>query len=192
MVKAPWWRVAGWEHVAPEVREQLSAAAEEMVAMLPFADLVREPQVVGSYARMRAQLHSDLDLHLEMLDYADPPPTLVRHPDIAQRLAEFIAAQRQALGVRIDLSIRHHSEVAAGKQVFGLRSGVWFNKVAGEASSAYIDYNPRNGERTVRCRRGGRFSIDRDPWEFEIEKWAQRYGDAYQRFGFTEDTAWQR
>ena len=64
MIKHPALRVKSIQQVAPEILDEVEADVEYCVGLSPYADLIVDLEILGSYATGRARLHSDLDINL--------------------------------------------------------------------------------------------------------------------------------
>lgn len=208
MIKRPAMRVRDYAHLLPAVRAEILADLEEVAALLPVT--IGDFEVTGSYARGRAQLHSDLDVNLagDSLDgYRAIRRSARESRDEWRRAIARLKEMWRKWGMRIDLAVEAPTVRAITvKQCYRMRAGTWHHR---DLSQTYPRMDKRlDGEWYERPRvlvgqprlEHGWFDEDQnfvrmtredqDPYFAQVETWAARYGPRLLRYGATPETAW--
>lgn len=206
MIKHPALRVRSVLHIDSTILSTLALKIEQVVALTPFADLVTDVCVVGSYARECAELHSDIDLNL---DTGTEENRLLARQRITENKAQFRTAiallqtiQRQ-YGIRIDLALQHADMKAVPKMSYSLRTRTLFG-----TERRKMDVDWQTGEATERPNQPrpedfslniGVFDLEDgarpfdpakdDPWKKELASWRTLYGANLLEYGQTPETA---
>lgn len=203
-MKHPRWRVAAIDiiqRLAPDVLDNLQEQLETAVLLLPSKDLIVDFEVTGSYARRTAQLHSDLDMNLSTGSkeaVKENAQILQRHTNKFRDWHQSMRNIGQSLGIRFEFAFEHFAIKSLDfKQCFSLRQRKSFNTDTTRAYNDFWKLYPDGWKAKQKAqgrdyRRSATGDIAPDPWEDEIAEWAARYGQYYQHFGSTPDTAWGR
>lgn len=205
MVKHPGLRVRSITQVAQSVVSDIARGIEEVISLLPFASLVTDISVIGSYARGCAELHSDLDINI---DTGTEENRLLAKEKINIQSDEFrksiqlLHTIEKQFGIHIDLSIQHASMREVQKMAFSLRE----NRLYG-TETRRVDIDPTTRvatERILRPSRSAKLSIGvfdanvgyrqfnpaaDDPWISELRTWRGLYGENFLEYGRTQETA---
>lgn len=206
MIKHPALRVRSVLHIVPAVLDAMAVKMEQLVALTPFADLVTDISVPGSYARECAELHSDLDLNLDT--GTEENRLLARKrikenkPQFRKALA-FLRSLEKQYGIRIDIALQHADIKAVPKMSYSLRTRTLFG-----TERRKMDVDWQTGVATERIRppllRQPKLSIGvpdddlgarpfnplvDDPWLSELPTWRRRYGANLLEYGKTPETA---
>lgn len=206
MIKHPALRVRSVLHITPAVLDALAVKMEQLIALTPFADLVTDICIVGSYARGCAELHSDLDFNL---DTGTEENRLLARQRITENKAQFRTAiallqtiQRQ-YGIRIDLALQHADMKAVPKMSYSLRTRTLFGT---ERRKMDVDWQTREATERQNQPDPADFSLNvgvfdledgsrpfdpvkDDPWKSELATWRTLYGANLLEYGQTPETA---
>lgn len=184
----------------------MAVKMEQLIALTPFADLVTDINIVGSYARGCAELHSDIDINL---DTGTEENRLLARELIQANTAQFRKAiallqtiQRE-YGIRIDLALQHADMKAVPKMSYSLRTHTLFG-----TERRKMDVDWQTGEATERQNQPdpadfslnvGVFDLEDgtrpfdpakdDPWKKELATWRTLYGANLLEYGQTPETA---
>ena len=205
-VKHPALRVRSVLHIDSAFLDTLALKMEQFVLLTPFADLVTDISIVGSYARECAELHSDIDINL---DTGTEENRLIARELIRENEAQFTKAvvllktiQRQ-YGVRIDIFLQHADMKVVPKMSYSLRTRTVFG-----TERRKMDVDWQTGEATERLNQPdpadyslnvGVFDLENgarpfdpakdDPWKKELPTWRALYGANLLEYGATPETA---
>lgn len=204
MIKHPAFRVQSITQVAPEILDEFLADLKNVADASPLRGLLTDYEVVGSYARGAAQLHSDIDINL-----ATPSPELnlaIRAGFRANAEATSVALENMQdvwdkWGLRIDISLQHWTAKVTPKMCFSLPTKTLYGTetrrfdILPDGSIRYRPTNPNYQPKfsvSIWDDVLGDFRdfdpmVD-DPWASELDTWRQRYGANFLEFGVTAET----
>lgn len=205
MIKHPALRVRSVLHIDSAFLDTLALKMEQFVLLTPFADLVTDINIVGSYARECAELHSDIDINL---DTGTEENRLLARELIKNNQAQFrkaivfLKTVEKLYGMRIDIALQHANMKAVPKMSYSLL----FRELFG-TERRKMDVDWETGEATERINPPllrqptlsiGVFDADLgarpfdpitdDPWKRELANWRTLYGANLLEYGQTPET----
>lgn len=205
MIKHPALRVRSVLHIDSAFLDTLALKMEQFVLLTPFADLVTDINIIGSYARECAELHSDIDFNL---DTGTEENRLLARELIKNNQAKFrkaivfLKTVEKLYGVRLDIALQHADMKAVPKMSYSLL----FRELFG-TERRKMDVDWETGEATERINPPllreptlsiGVFDADLgarpfnpitdDPWKRELANWRTLYGANLLEYGQTPET----
>lgn len=206
MIKHPALRVRSVLHITPAVLDAMAVKMEQFVALTPFVDVVTDINIVGSYARECAELHSDIDINL---DTGTEENRLLARELIKNNQAQFrkavvfLKTVEKLYGVRLDIALQHADMKAVPKMSYSLRTRTLFG-----TERRKMDVDWQTGEATERQNQPdpadfslnvGVFDLEDgtrpfdpakdDPWKTELPTWRTLYGANLLEYGQIPETA---
>lgn len=205
-IKHPAFRARSISLVDQATLIAIADKMEQFVSLTPFAHLVTDINIVGSYARGCAELHSDLDINL---DTGTEENRLLARDLIRQNKSQFAKAiavlqflQKQ-YGMRFEIALQHASMKEVPKMSYSLRTRTLFG-----TERRKMDVDWQTGEATERQNQPdpadfslnvGVFDLEDgsrpfdpakdDPWKKELPTWRTLYGANLLEYGNTPETS---
>jgi hypothetical protein len=212
VIKHPAFRLRSIADADAPLLAGLLADLEEYGRLTPFAELITDFEVVGSYARGTAELHSDLDINVATGTEERRLLAIRRiraNPDQFRQAIRFSRRLLDKYGTFIELALQHPTVKGLQKSCFSLREMRMYG-----TERRRVDINPETGAVTVRpsptLQRAPRFSVAvtdtdgnireynprtdtparYDRWLDELPLWRRRYGSNLIEYGGTPETSW--
>lgn len=187
MIKHPALRTPSISNCPPDFLDQLLADLEEFLNRSPIKDLVTDFEVMGSYACDRAGLWSDLDINLATGDAPAQNKAILiirENQDQWRDSVIFLKELWHKYGLRIEVALQHPSvKLIPEKMCFSLRERKIYGSNAVRARRLSLSVWDDDLGEFVPFVPGVN-----DPFQSEIERYQQLYGDKFLVYGETPET----
>lgn len=197
LVKHPALRIKNIAFCDPNFLTSLTADLYYIVELWGVSEYVLDFEVLGSYARGIAELHSDLDINIATTNIFEAKEAAANSPTASEAILALKSLWIK-YGLRIDLQMQHQSvKDIPTKMCFSLNSGVTYGtetRRIGPDGQPIVDTPIRQPKLTMSvmdeelgCDRPF-VPIQDDPWASELDEWRIRYGELWLEYGDTPET----
>lgn len=180
-LKHPVFRVCAWELVEESKRLEFERALWEAAKELPFFNEIVDVEIVGSYATGCAQIHSDIDVNIALVDWPSQKEArrILFNEFSQKRFFEIKEELSEAYQVNVGMAV-HSPDLKSYVICYSTKEQIFYNRRILEFRDIRYSWDINLSKWAERPKRIAVKQIDLDPFLDEVPYWQDFYGSNFQ------------